>query len=49
MAIAKLFALNANVKKRPWHRCFPVNFARFLRTPFSAEPLLKTASDAYVT
>ena len=22
------------LKKRPWHRCFPVNFARFLRTPF---------------
>ena len=31
-----------NVKRRfvlflfwPWHRCFPVNFAKFLRTPFS--------------
>ena len=22
------------LKKRLWHRCFPVNFARFLRTPF---------------
>ena len=22
------------LKKRPWHRCFPVNFAIFLRTPF---------------
>ena len=22
------------LKKRPWHRCFPVNFAKFLRTPF---------------
>ena len=21
-------------KKRLWHRCFPVNFAKFLRTPF---------------
>ena len=21
-------------KKRPWHRCFPVNFAKFLGTPF---------------
>ena len=20
-------------KARPWHRCFPVNFAKFLRTP----------------
>ena len=22
------------LKKSLWHRCFPVNFARFLRTPF---------------
>ena len=22
------------LKKRFWHRCFPVNFAKFLRTPF---------------
>ena len=22
------------LKKRPWHRCFHVNFAKFLRTPF---------------
>ena len=22
------------VKKRLWHRCFPVNFVKFLRTPF---------------
>ena len=21
-------------KKRLWHKCFPVNFAKFLRTPF---------------
>ena len=21
------------IKKRLWHRCFPVNFAKFLRTP----------------
>ena len=20
--------------KRPWHRCFPMNFSKFLRTPF---------------
>ena len=26
-------------KKRPWHRCFPVNFAKFLRTPFLIEHL----------
>ena len=23
------------IKKGLWHRCFPVNFAKFLRTPFS--------------
>ena len=23
------------MKKRPWYRCFPVNFAKFLQTPFS--------------
>ena len=22
------------LKKRPWHRCFPVNFAKFSSTPF---------------
>ena len=22
------------LKKRLWHRCFPVNFSQFLRTPF---------------
>ena len=22
------------LKKRPWHMCFPVNFEKFLRTPF---------------
>ena len=22
------------LKKRPWHRCFPVNYAKFLRTAF---------------
>ena len=26
-------------KKRLWHRCFPVNFAKFLRTPFFIEHL----------
>ena len=25
--------------KRLWHRCFPVNFAKFLRTPFFSEQL----------
>ena len=27
------------LKKRLWHRCFPVNFAKFLRTPFFTEHL----------
>ena len=27
------------LKKRLWHRCFPVNFAKFLRTPFLTEHL----------
>ena len=25
------------LKKRLWHRCFPANFAKFLRTPFLTE------------
>ena len=29
----------AVIKKRLWHRCFPVNFMRFLTTPFFAEHL----------
>ena len=27
------------LKKRLWHRCFPVSFAKFLRTPFLTENL----------
>ena len=27
------------LKKRLWHRCFPVNFAKFLRSPFFIEHL----------
>ena len=27
------------LKKRLWHRCFSVNFAKFLRTPFYRTPL----------
>ena len=27
------------LKRRPWHRCFPVNFAKFLRTPIFIEHL----------
>ena len=29
----------ALLKKRLWHRCFPKNFAKFLRTPFLTEHL----------
>ena len=34
----------ALIKKRLWHRCFPVKFAKFLRTPFSKEQIWTTAS-----
>ena len=27
------------LKKRLWYRCFPVNFVKFLRTPFFTEQL----------
>ena len=27
------------LKKRLWHRCFAMNFAKFLRTPFGTEHL----------
>ena len=32
------------LKKRLWHRCVPVNFAKFLRTPFLTEHLWVIAS-----
>ena len=28
-----------SLKKRLWYRCFPVNFVKFLRTPFCIEQL----------
>ena len=31
------------LKKRLWHRCFPMNFVKFLRTPFFPEHLWTTA------
>ena len=34
----------ALVKKRLWHGCFPVNFEKFLRTPFFIEHLWANAS-----
>ena len=30
------FARSSFLKKKLWHRCFPVNFAKFLRTSFLA-------------
>ena len=33
------------IKKRLWRRCFPLNFASFLRTPFTTEHLQTTASE----
>ena len=31
--------LEQQEQKRHWHRCFPVNFAKFLRIPFFTEHL----------
>ena len=31
--------LEQQEQKRLWHRCFPVNFAKFLRIPFFTEHL----------
>ena len=31
--------LKTLLKKRLWHRCFPVDFEKFLRTPFFIEHL----------
>ena len=33
------------LKKRPWHRCFPVNITKFLRTSFFAEQFWATTSE----
>ena len=33
------------LQKDSWQRCFPVNFSRFLRTPFVTEHLWTTASE----
>ena len=35
----KIADLRAGLKKKLWHRCFPVSFAKFLRTPFFTEHL----------
>ena len=31
--------LSKRCSQRPWHGCFPANFAKFLRTPFLTEDL----------
>ena len=40
------------LKKKLWHRCFPVNFVKFLRTPFlqniSGQLLLITPSSNHL-
>ena len=36
------------LKKRLWHRCFPVNFVNFLRTPFFIEHLWWLLLEIYV-
>ena len=33
------------LKKKLWHRCFPVNFAKFLKNPFSYRTLLVGVSE----
>ena len=33
------------LKKKLWHRRFPVNFAKFLRTPFFTDHFWATASE----
>ena len=43
--VSLLINLQASLKGRLQHRCFPVNFAKFLRTPFSTEQLWATASE----
>ena len=41
----KQMAPAALLKKRPWHRCFPVNFAKFLRTHFLKNTTGRAASE----
>ena len=37
---ARVFPPATLLRNRIWHRCFPVNFEKFLRTPFLTEHLL---------
>ena len=38
---ARVSFLRKFLIKKAWHRCFPANFAKFLRTTFSTEHLLR--------
>ena len=38
-----LFLIKLQLKNRLWHRCFSVNIAKFLRTPFYRTPLVCTS------
>ena len=40
--------LATSLKKRLWHRCFPVNFTKLLKTPFLSEHILKAIFEASV-
>ena len=42
--VSFLINLQTLLKKRLWDRCFPVNFVKFLRTPFLKEHLWTTVS-----
>ena len=37
-----------SLKRRVWDRCFPVNFAKFLRTPYFAEHLRLAPSEPHL-
>ena len=37
------------LKKRLWHRCFPVNFAKFIRTPFFKKHLWWLLLQAFIS
>ena len=37
-AVAQRCSVKKVLKKRLWHSCFSVNFAKFLRTPFYRIP-----------
>ena len=37
------------LKKKFWHRCFPVNFAKFIRTPFFTEHLWWLLLQAFIS